>query len=338
MTERKFWLSSGVHLLKCNSDGWLDVTPDFLRAYYTRPEIHPIDESCPTEIKLFEDLMAEPFADITDARIAQIEDNDAADNYRVLLRFRQALVIAGTLEGAYLELTKPNGPNVPPEFIDQLAHVILRNVLDGVSDPIRLRAGELFFREQNVNNDDGRLLLADTEVVEMHARSGGAGGLGQLLTQTGTPMRSIELDVLGEDNKEVYWGRSDRFDTVIDYRFGQPAVDALARVIEQWIGHFIALDCHVQPKQSFSYEPGDYVIGMDRTATELFNNLVIHQEANTDENRQFVGLYTLEPSDPMAFSERCRGGPIYLGLAKSARNRVRMKPQNLLVNLPLAAD
>jgi hypothetical protein len=31
-----------------------------------------------------------------------------------------------------------------------------------------------------------------------------------------------------------------------------------------------------------------------------------------------------------------RGRPVYLGLAMSAEQRVRLKPQNLLVNLPLA--
>ena len=31
-----------------------------------------------------------------------------------------------------------------------------------------------------------------------------------------------------------------------------------------------------------------------------------------------------------------RGRPVYLGMAQDARARLRLKPQNLLVNLPLA--
>ena len=33
---------------------------------------------------------------------------------------------------------------------------------------------------------------------------------------------------------------------------------------------------------------------------------------------------------------RVRGRPVYLGLAMTAAARLKLKPQNLLVNLPLA--
>ena len=61
------------------------------------------------------------------------------------------------------------GVDIPPLFVDQLAHVILRNILDGCDDPLRLRAAELFFREQKATIQDGHALLADLETVEMHA-------------------------------------------------------------------------------------------------------------------------------------------------------------------------
>ena len=41
---RDFWKSAGMHLCTVNRNGWLDVTPDFLRAYYTRPEVHPVED------------------------------------------------------------------------------------------------------------------------------------------------------------------------------------------------------------------------------------------------------------------------------------------------------
>ena len=34
--------------------------------------------------------------------------------------------------------------------------------------------------------------------------------------------------MLDEANAEIYWARSDRFDTVIDFGFEQPALDAFA--------------------------------------------------------------------------------------------------------------
>ena len=104
---------------------------------------------------------------------------------------------AGTIEGAYLRLMRQASIAIPPVFVDQMVHLILRNILADCTDPMRLRAAELFFREQSASTDDSRLMLADEEIVEMHARAGTETGLGQLLAETGTPMKSVALDVLG---------------------------------------------------------------------------------------------------------------------------------------------
>ena len=37
---------------------------------------------------------------------------------------------------------------MPPLFLNQLVHLILRNALDGCTDPFVLRAAELMFRPQ----------------------------------------------------------------------------------------------------------------------------------------------------------------------------------------------
>ena len=67
---RVVWKSAGLHLTHKLDNGWLAVTPDFLRAYYTRPEIHPIEESCDNEHRLFERLMETPDATVTEADLA----------------------------------------------------------------------------------------------------------------------------------------------------------------------------------------------------------------------------------------------------------------------------
>src|SRR5439155_795820 len=78
------------------------------------------------------------------------------------------LLEAGTVEGCYMNLFK-GAVDVPPLFIGQLVHVILRNILEGCDDPLQLRAAELFFREQKATLRDGHLLLADSETLEIHA-------------------------------------------------------------------------------------------------------------------------------------------------------------------------
>jgi len=330
-----FWKSAGFHLVRVNEQGWIEVTPDYLRAYLTRPEVHPVEESCENEHKLFDALMADPYRAVGEDEIAAIADADARDNYRLVLRFRDLLVGAGSVEAAYLGLIRSGRIALPPVFLDQMVHLILRNVLDDCTDPMRLRSAELFFRDQNVSVPDGRIMLADDEIVGMHA---GAGGLGQLLALTGTPAKSVELDVLGEDNKDIYWERSDRFDTVIDFRFTQPALDAFARVVEAWVRHFKGVAARVQPVQSIEDEHWTWHVGLDTEATQILNALYEGREVSLDDMDRILALFRMEFRDAGVTIESMRRKPIYLGMAMTQGNKLRMKPQNILVNLPLKPD
>lgn len=335
--RRDFWRSAGLHLVDRTDDGWLAVTPDYLRAYLTRPEIHPVEESCDAEVTLHEALLADPHAPVAPERLTRLADRDAADNYRVLLAFRDALVAAGTIEGAYMRLVRGSALAVPPVFLDQMVHLILRNILRDCSDAMELRAAEVFFRDQSVSNEDGRILLADEEIVEMHARTDRESGLAQLLAETGTPMRTVELDVLTRDNADIYWARSDRFDTVLDFRFGEPAPDAFARVVEAWLAHMMRLDVKVQPLARIDDENWHWHIGLDAEATRTLNALYEGASPPAGAMDRIVGLYRMRFDDDRGLIDRVKGRPVYLGLAMTAKKRLKMKPQNLLANLPLVA-
>ena len=87
-----FWRSCGYHLLERGADGQLIVTDDYLRAYYTRPELAPVAASCPNELALHAALMENPRRDVDERQIAALRDEDARENYRVMLRFRAQLV------------------------------------------------------------------------------------------------------------------------------------------------------------------------------------------------------------------------------------------------------
>ena len=50
-----------------------------------------------------------------------------------------------------------------------------------------------------------------------------------------------------------------------------------------------------------------------------------------------VGLFRMRIRDERMVLETVKGKPVYLGLAMDAGKRVKMKPQNLLTNLPLVA-
>jgi hypothetical protein len=128
-----------------------------------------------------------------------------------MLGFRDRLLAAPTVEAAYLGLVR-EGAAVPPLFLDQLVHLILRNALDGCEDPYVLRAAELFFRPQRVSFHDGAVLLADAEVIEAH--EGGAPN-SPLVAMLGKEP-AAELDILDDANAWTYWSRSDAFSMALN--------------------------------------------------------------------------------------------------------------------------
>lgn len=332
---RDFWKSTGFHLVERDRRGWLKVTPDLLRAYYTRPEIHPVEDSCAEEHLLFEALMNDPFLPVDGPRLAALADRDAAENYALVLGFREHLVAHRTVEAAYRALFSGNEVKIPPVFVDQLAGLVLRNILDEADDPMRLRAGELFFREQTVSTDQGQLILADAEIVETFSDTAGLGGLGALLVESGTPVREVSLDVLTEDNKHIYWSRSDRFDTAIDFRFTQPALDAFCRVVESWIGHFFDLTVRVQPVQAIRDDRWSWHIGLDSAASRILNALYQGEDVAESSLALILALLRMEIEDQRPVIETVKGKPVWLGLAMDGAGRLKMKPQNLLINMPL---
>lgn len=333
----EFWKSAGFHLTEKTAEGWLAVTPELIRAYLARPEIHPVEESCAAERALFEALMADPSRPVEAAELTAFQDGDTADNYRVVLTWRDHLLAAGSLEAGYLKLfTSGQQIAVPPVFIDQLVHLILRGMLDGNDDPWRARAAELFFREQSVSTDDGQMLLADQEIIEMRSKTGGFAGLGALLKEAGTPMAEVSLDILNEENKAAYWERSDRFDMAIDFRFTENAQDAFARVLEQWIHHLLGLSVRIQPLQSIRDAHWRWHVGLDAEATALLNALYQGETLPPDASQRILALFRMEFRERSAVTPELRGRPVYLGLAMGRDKILRMKPQNLLTNLPIA--
>ncbi len=332
----EFWRGSGFHLLRRNDDGHLSVTDDFLRAYYQRPELAPVAESCPAELALHASLLEAPSRAVSASELSQLADADAQENYEIILEFRNRLMAQGTIEAAYMDLFGGVPIRIPPIFIDQMVHVICRNMLEACEDAMRVRAAELLFRAQKATREEGAIMLADEETVEMHAASGGFGRIGRLLSESETPMRSIDLDILTEENKELYWAESDRYATVLDFTFTRPGLDAFCRVIEAWVGHFFRVGVSVQPVQSIRDERWAWHVGLDTESSAILNDLYNGEEVGEDRLSRLLSLFRLEFEDAAAMRADIAGRPVYLGVAMSADGAVRVKPQNLLTNLPLA--
>ena len=286
------------------------------------------------ELALHSSLMESPRRLLSESDLSQVEDVDARDNYRLLMRFRDRLLAAGTVEGCYMALFK--GPiDVPPMFIDQLAHVVLRNILDGCDDPLRLRAGELFFREQKVTLQEGHVLVADDETVQMHAAGNRYGSIGRLIVEAQGEVGKIDLDVLDRANAPLYWERESRYDTVISLTYGRPALDALCRDIEAWIWHFLQIKTDVKPIRRIDEARWAWHVGLDAESTAILNELWAGGEIEAGRMRRVLALFALQFDDPAAMRSDIAGRTVYLALSCGEDEVVRMKPQNLLTSLPL---
>jgi len=278
--------------------------------------------------------MESPRRPLSESDLSQVEDLDARDNYRLLMRFRDRLLAAGTVEGCYMGLFKGT-IDVPPMFIDQLAHVVMRNILDGCDDPLRLRAAELFFREQKATLQEGHVLVADDETVQMHATGSRYGGIGRLVVEAQGDLRKTELDVLDRANAALYWGRESRHDTVISLTYGRPALDALCRDIEAWIWHFLQIKTDVKPIRRIDEAHWAWHLGLDAESTAILNELWAGGEIEAGRMRRVLALFALQFDDPRAMRADIAGRTVYLALSCGGDEVVRMKPQNLLINLPL---
>src|SRR6266853_417401 len=271
--SKDFWRNSGFHLLERDNEGRLSITDDFLRGYLMRPEIRPAEESGPNEIALHEALMEDPRRDPAPPALESIEDADARDNYRVLLAFLGRLKRAESLESSYLEIFSGGDVAVPPLFIDQLVQIIVRNILEGCEDALEPRAGEVFFREQKASTEEGAVMLADLETVDMHASGGSLGSLGRLIVEAQAPLATVNLDVLDTENAQAYWLRDQRHDFVISMNFGRAANKAFCRVMENLFRHFLGVTVTIRPLRAVVHDAWPWQIGSESLSPAMLDGL-----------------------------------------------------------------
>jgi hypothetical protein len=326
---KDFWLSAGHHLLDRDASGGLVVTDDFLKVYLARPELVPPPEACEVERTLYNVLAAEPRRPIDAGDIAAIADPDARENWQLLVGFRDLLLRHGTLEAAYTD-TMRRGGAIPPLFLNQLVHLILRNALDGCEDAEVLRAAELFFRTQRVTVHDKSLIAADEETVS------GTGGTpsSPLVSMLGIPAEA-NVDVISADNAGEYWERSDRFDMAINLTGGQSGLRALATAMTRWISHLLGVEVEIEALTQMRDVNLAWYVGLDADATKIGDTMWNDGDLDDTGAQRIVGLFRLTFRDPAVMLDKVKGEPAYLILAMTADKLIRMKPQNLIVGLPI---
>lgn len=325
-----FWISSGHQLLDRGDGGGLLVTDEFLKLYMARPEVLPPADACPAELKLHSALLADPRLPVKAADIDAIADPDARENWRLLISFRDHLLRHETLEAAFVDYARKGFGSVPPLFVNQLVHVILRNALHGTQDPQILRAAELFFRIQQVTLHDESLIAADEETI---------GGMSStpvtpLVSMLGIPAEA-QIDVINAENAENYWARSDQFDMALDLTAGRDGLSALAKAMQKWIAHLLGIDVDIAALTELRDADLAWYVGLDADATQIGDSLWHGESPDEAAMARVVGIFRLDFRDPSVVVEKVRGEPVYLILMMTSDKTIRMKPQNLITGLPV---
>ncbi|QWD66615.1 DUF6352 family protein [Polynucleobacter sp. MWH-Aus1W21] len=332
-----YWVNSAYKTLAISPDRQLLVTDDFLRTYMARPELSLVSESCPAERTLHQRLMDNPRDEVVEADIAAMADEDIQENYRVWLRYRARLLSASSLEAFYMSLFKGEGVDVPPLFISLLAQIFIRHILGDEAHPLEVRMGELFFRNQKITViEDGIVMGADEEVIARNAQAGDTGNIMDLLKGKSMTMRSADLDVLHEDNADEYWSRNEDFDLAVQLNFGHEPINRFCRVLEKWVKHFLGASVRITPMQQISDPKWSWHVGLDAAATEVLNKLYNKELVEADELQKVICLFRLDFIDEAAVAKAQAGKPVYMAIAMNDQQQLKLKPQNLLFNLPLA--
>jgi len=322
---------------------------EFLRRFLALPELALVDESCSAERRLHDQLVAEPARAVTGADLSALADDDARENYATFLAFRDALVRAGTVEAHYLALVRSGRVTLPQVFLDTMVAAVVARLLDGSADVIEQRAAQLLHRAQRVAIVEGRVLCADRE----HADGMGDAERGiDLVRDLLGSKHGANLPVLGPANAREFATASDPFGFVLDLTH-QVANDlghgltftmaragsglaALARVLERWIFHFLSVRTTIRPVPRIDDAAWRWHVGLDVEASAILNALYRDETLAPARLERIVGLFRLDFAEPREMRADVAGKPVYLALAMTGERTLKLKPQNLLVNLPLA--
>jgi hypothetical protein len=350
-----FWTVCGHQHLRRNERGWMTPTPDYWRLWLERPEMALVPESCKAEKRLHKALLETPAMQVAPADLKAFKDDDARENYELFLRFRDDVQNAGSLESAYMGWFQSGNIQLPPLFIDLVVQAIVCQMLSDIDDAWVWRAAELMFRRQRITVQEGRVLSGDSDTLDQLQATGGLGEMGRLLMEGGAPLKAVDVKVLHQGNEDRYLTQREglgRYAFLLDMTHeiqnelphglilkmvnARSGLKALANVLTRWVQHFLGVAVQIEPVQKVDDPAWRWHVGLDVTATALLNDLYQGAELDAKRQQQLISLFKLRFDNPQDMRADVQGKPVYLGLAMNEQGLLKLKPQNLLLNLPLA--
>ena len=179
-------------------------------------------------------------------------------------------------------------------------------------------------------------MAADDETVNRNAQTEGFDNIIDLLNKPSHSTRKLDLDVLNEDNEELYWTRDEEFDFAIPLNIGQQPIQNFCDILVRWINHFLGVEVKITPLQTISDPQWIWHVGLDAAATEILNALYNKELVDPSALSRIICLFRLDFLDTRDIRPEMVGKPVYLAIAKNENHELKLKPQNLLFNLPLA--
>jgi hypothetical protein len=85
---------------------------------------------------------------------------------------------------------------------------------------------------------------------------------------------------------------------VVSLNHGQASLDALCRVLEQWIAHFLQVEVRIQTDKEIVDEHWVWHVGLDAQANSILNDLYTGAEVSEERHRRLMCLFRLEFANP----------------------------------------
>ena len=114
------------------------------------------------------------------------------------------------------------------------------------------------------------------------------------------------------------------------------ALEGLCRLLERWIAHFLGAEVAIRPRPGIEDARWVWHVGLDAEASALLNDLYNRVEVSDERMERLLCLFELTFAEASDMLPSIAGRPVYLGMAMDRDHRLKLKPQNLLLNLPLA--
>ena len=147
-----------------------------------------------------------------------------------------------------------------------------------------------------------------------------------------------EMDVMDNENAWTYWSRSDAHAMVMNIGGNPKSRAGLCRVIERWVAHLLGVTVTVETVASIEDRDWRWFVGLDSEGTRIGNALWNGAALDASVAERIVTLMRLNVEDTRLVDKRVGTRPVYLILAMGADRVVRLKPQNLIVGLPLVTS